>query len=138
MDVQGRSLSLLEGRRLEYVRLDHAVILGFTGDRQVVIESVVHLDGPGGRVDVEPGDDSSDALATLLGDVVRTARTRGTGELELTFGSGSALLVDVETDVESWAVTGPDGFLIVCMAHGELAVWGDAGAGDSQRDGARA
>jgi hypothetical protein len=57
-----------------------------------------------------------------------TARTRPTGELTITFGSGSELLVDAHTDVESWAVAGPDGFLIVCLARGEVAVWGDAAA----------
>jgi hypothetical protein len=63
----------------------------------------------------------------LLGDVVRSARTRDTGELEITFGSGSRLLVDADPDVESWAVAGPDGMLIVCVSRGEVAVWGGAG-----------
>jgi hypothetical protein len=122
---QGRSLDLLVGRRLEYVWLGHAVVLGFAGGCQVLIEAVAHLDGPTGTADVEPGDDPSDAIATLLSDVVRSARTRETGELELTFASGASLLVDADADAESWAVTGPDGYLIVCLAHGELAVWGD-------------
>ncbi|MET0419919.1 MAG: DUF6188 family protein [Actinoplanes sp.] len=34
--------------------------------------------------------------------------------------------VSVDADLESWAVAGPDSFLIVCLAGGELAVWGDA------------
>jgi len=124
-----RSITLLDGQKLEYVRLGHAIVLGFSGGRQVLIETVAHLDGPGGRVDVEPGEHPSDVLATLLGDVVRTARTRDTGELEIAFGSGSELLVDVDADVESWAVAGPAGFLIVCLARGELAVWGDGDTG---------
>ena len=122
---QARPIDLLVGRKLEWVRLGHAIALGFSGGRQVLIETVAHLDGPSGRVDVEPGDNPSDAVATLLGDVVRAARTRDTGELEITFGSGSELLVGVDADVESWAVTGPGGLLIVCLARGELAVWGD-------------
>ena len=120
-----RSIGLLAGRKLEYVRLGHAVVLSFSGRCQVVIETVVHLDGPGGPVDVEPGEHPSDILATLLGDVVRTARTRDGGELELTFGSGASLVVGVDADVESWALAGPGGVLIVCLAGGELAVWGD-------------
>ncbi|GIF39096.1 DUF6188 family protein [Actinoplanes xinjiangensis] len=125
---QGRSLDLLVGRRLEYVWLGHAVVLGFAGGCQVLMEAVAHLDGPAGPADVEPGDDPSDAIATLLSDVVRSARTRETGELEITFVSGAGLLVDADADAESWAVTGPDGYLIVCLARGELAVWGDAAA----------
>jgi hypothetical protein len=122
---QARTINLLVGQKLEYVRLGHAIVLSFTGGRQVLIETVAHLNGPGGRVAVEPGENPSDILATLLGDVVRAARTLDTGELELTFGSGSQLLVCVDADFESWAVAGPDGFLIVCLARGELAVWGD-------------
>jgi hypothetical protein len=53
------------------------------------------------------------------------ARAHDTGALRLCFGSGSELVVDADADVESWAVAGPDRFLIVCLARGEVAVWGD-------------
>ena len=125
---RARPITLLAGHKLEYVRLGHAIVLSFSSGRQVLIETTAHLDGPGGRVDVEPGENPSDILATLLGDVVRTAQTLDTGELRLTFRSGSELLVGVDPDFESWAVAGPDGFLIVCLARGELAVWGGAAA----------
>jgi hypothetical protein len=114
-------VNLLVGHRLEYVWLGHAIVLGFSGGRQVVIEAVANLIGPSGRVDVEPGENPSDVLATLLGDVVRTARTHDS-ELWIGFDSGSELVVGVDADYESWAVTGRDG-LIVCLAGGELAVW---------------
>ena len=119
----GRSLSPLVGQRLEYVRLGHAVTLGFTGGREVLFEAVAHLDGPAGRADIEPGDNPSDALAVLLGDTVGAARTRPTGELELLFRSGCCLVIDADPDAESWAVTGPDGALMVCVSTGEVAVW---------------
>jgi hypothetical protein len=125
---QSRSIDLLVGHKLEYVQLGHAIVLNLSGGRRVLIETLVHLNGPMGRVHVEPGDNPSDVLATLLGDVVRAARIRDSGELTITFGSGSELLVDAHADVESWAVAGPDGVLIVCLARGELAVWGDADA----------
>jgi hypothetical protein len=57
-----------------------------------------------------------------------TSSGRHARSLQLTFRSGSELLVEVDADVESWAVAGPDGFLIVCLARGELAVWGAAAA----------
>ncbi|MEV4702315.1 DUF6188 family protein [Actinoplanes sp. NPDC049316] len=131
MDAEWRprhaqSINVLAGRKLQYVRLGHAVVLTFTGGAEVVIESTARLTGPHGRVDVEPGEHPSDALATLLGDVVRSVRTRDTGELELGFGSGAQLLVEVDAEFESWAVAGPGGVLVVCLAGGELAVWGDA------------
>ena len=126
---QTRSLHLLAGQKVEYVRLGHVIVLGFTAGRQVLIETTTHLYGPDGRVDVEPGENPSDALATLLGDVVRTARALDTGELQITFRSGSELMVCTDADVESWAVAGQNGFLVVCLARGELAVWGDAARG---------
>ena len=122
---RARSIDVLVGQKLEWLRLGHAVVLSFTGGRQVVIETLAHLNGPGGRVVIEPGENPSDALATLLGDVVRAARTRDTGELLLTFGSGAELLVCVDADFESWAVAGADG-LVVCLPGGEVAVWDDA------------
>jgi hypothetical protein len=126
---RARPIDVLVGQTLEDVRSGPAVVLSFTGGRQVVFESVAHLSGPDGRVVVEPGEGSCDILAALRGDVVRTARTRDNGELEITFGSGPELCVCVDADFESWAVTGRDGFLIVCLARGELAVWGEAGSG---------
>jgi len=123
---QAQSIGPLVGLKLEYVRLGHTIVLGFTGGSQVLIETVVHLDGPDGPADVEPGDNPSDALATLLGDVVRAASIRDTGELQITFGGDSQLLVGVDADVEAWAFAGSDGVLMVCLARGELAVWNDA------------
>ena len=37
-------VDLLVGRKLEYVWLGHAVVLGFSGGCQVLIEAVAHLD----------------------------------------------------------------------------------------------
>jgi hypothetical protein len=125
---RARSITLLVGHKLEYVRLGHAVVLSFSGGRQVLIETPAQLNGPCGRVEVEPGEHPSDVLASLLGDIVRAAVTTDAGELRLTFVSGSVLSVGVDADFESWAVAGPDGFLVVCLAGGELAVWGDAGS----------
>jgi hypothetical protein len=122
---QGRPITQLAGQKLQYVRLGHAIVLSFTGGRQVLIETVATLDGPRGRSEVEPGENPSDILATLLGDVVRAAYTRDNGELMITFDSGAKLLVGVDEDFESWAVAGPDGHLIVCLARGEIAVWGE-------------
>jgi hypothetical protein len=87
-------------------------------------QTVGRLTSTEGEAEVEPGDYPSDALATLLGDVVSGAETQPAGDLRITFDSGAELLVGADPDVESWAVAGPDRFLIVCLARGELAVWG--------------
>ncbi len=121
---QARRIDLLIGQKLEYVRLGHAIVLSFSRGSQVLIETVGRLTSTEGEAEVEPGDYPSDALATLLGDVVSGAETHPAGDLRITFDSGAELLVGADPDVESWAVAGPDRFLIVCLARGELAVWG--------------
>src|SRR6185312_1898957 len=73
---QAQPINLLAGQRLEYVRLGHAIVLSFSGGSQVLIETVARLTGPAGQVDVEPGENPTDILATLIGDVIRTAWTR--------------------------------------------------------------
>src|ERR1700759_3416607 len=125
---QARRIGLLAGQKLEYVRLGHAFVLSFSGGSQVLIETVAHLNGRHGRVDLEPGEHPSDAVATLLSDVVREACASDSGELRIAFKSGAELLVGADADVESWAITGPDSLAMGCLAHGEVAAWGDAGA----------
>ena len=101
-----RPLTLLVGQTLRDVRLGPATVLTFSGGSQVVIETTVEGEA-------------------LLGDVVRAASVNERGELTLAFTSGTELLVGVDAETESWAVTGPDGLLTVCLAGGELAAWGD-------------
>jgi hypothetical protein len=105
-----RPITLLIGQTLQDVRLDPATVLTFSGGSQVVIETAVEGEA-------------------LIGDVVAAVRVRETGELAITFTTGTELLVGVDSDAESWAVTGPDGLLTVCLAGGELAAWGDAEPG---------
>ncbi|MEU8664499.1 DUF6188 family protein, partial [Actinoplanes philippinensis] len=76
---RGRSLDLLVGRRLEYVWLGHAVVLGFAGGCQVLIEAVAHLDGPGGVADVEPGDDPSDVAFSRKSPICSSSRSKSGG-----------------------------------------------------------
>jgi len=106
----GRPIALLIGQTLRDVRLGHATVLTFSAGSQVLIETDVRLVGPD----------------LVTGEVVHTAEVRDTGELALTFRGGTELLAGVDAEAESWAVTGPDGLLTVCLAGGELAAWGDA------------
>src|ERR1700759_3374228 len=110
---QARRIGLLAGLKLEYVRLGHAFVLSFSGGSQVLIETVARLTGRHGTVDLEPGEHPSDAGATLLSDVFRTSAATDAGDLHISFASGAELVVCADPDVESWAVAGPDGFLIV-------------------------
>ncbi|XVU28693.1 DUF6188 family protein [Actinoplanes sp. CA-054009] len=116
-------LSPLVGQHLEYVRLGDALILSFSRGSQILIETAAHLTTPETQARLLPGDDSSDALASLLGDVVSTAQTADDGELSITFAAGYELRVTADPEVESWAFTNPDGPLIVCLPRGEIAIW---------------
>ena len=126
----------LTGRTLEEVRSGYAVVLQFSDGYEVTVESTVRLDGAGGGVEVEPDELPSPALDRLVGDTVRAAGVRDTGELTIAFGSGRELVVSVDADYESWNVTGPDGLLVVCLPGGGLAVWGVAGTAGGDRPAA--
>ena len=62
---QARSIDLLAGQKLEYVRLGHAVVLNFSGGSQVLIETLARLDGPGGRVRATPPPDPMAPVPTI-------------------------------------------------------------------------
>lgn len=119
-------VELLIGLKVEYVRLGPAIVLGLSGGSQLLVETTARLSGPHGRFDIDPGADSADVVATLLGDVVRSVQTSDTGDLKITFGDGSELLVGADADFESWAVVRAGGGLTVCLPGGEVAVWGDS------------
>ncbi|WP_157411557.1 MULTISPECIES: DUF6188 family protein [Actinoplanes] len=117
-----RILGLLVGQRLEHARLGQSVILGFSGDRQVVIETTAYLHRGDETLPVGRGDE----LTAVLGLLVSEAVVAPGGELRITFGGGSVLVAGADEEYESWAVMGPPGFLIVCQPGGDLAGWGDA------------
>jgi hypothetical protein len=62
----------------------------------------------------------------LEGDRVGSAEAHDDGTLVIVFASGAELRVGPSPDYESWTVTGPGGMRVVCLAGGELAVWGTA------------
>ncbi|WP_249999346.1 DUF6188 family protein [Actinoplanes sp. M2I2] len=117
------AVARLAGQKLEYVQLGPALVWGFSGGSRVVTETVAHLAGPGGPARIDPGERPSDAIGTLLGDVVQTAQVRDSGELVICFAGGAELVVGADADAESWAVAGADGCLIVCLPGGEVAAW---------------
>jgi hypothetical protein len=114
------------------VQSGYAVVLRFSDGYAATIENTVRLEG---SIDGGPGWSASPPLDELVGDTVRTADVRGTGELAITFDSGRELVVGVDAEYEAWNVTGPDGLLVVCLPGGGLAVWGVPEYG---RDGADA
>ena len=116
-------LDVLAGQTVEYVRLGHATVLGLPGGCQVIIETSACLNA---RV-VDPGDQ---AYATLLGNVIQAGWTDQGGRLRILFDGGLELLVGADAEFESWAITGRGGQLIVCLARGEVAFWGDSGSTD--------
>ncbi|WP_374198878.1 DUF6188 family protein [Mycobacterium sp. MYCO198283] len=57
----------------------------------------------------------------MIGEPIRSASVKESGELVIVFGSGVCMEVEIDPHHESCNVSGPRGFLVVCLAGGELA-----------------
>ncbi|MFW0793283.1 DUF6188 family protein [Gordonia sp. CPCC 205515] len=70
------------------------------------------------------GDEDHDIeLGSFFAGTVQTAEVSGSGMLLVTMESGNRLSVEPDPDFESWTLTGPGGYRVVCMPGGELATW---------------
>lgn len=121
----------LVGHTLDSVDFGHAVQLHFGTERELLVENSVMVDVDGARETVPPDDGYSDAVQALVGRTVTAAAADESGALRIAFGEGAELVVAAGPDYESWTVTGPSGFRVVCLPGGELAVWGSAPAPDA-------
>ncbi|MCG5433831.1 DUF6188 family protein [Mycobacterium sp. MYCO198283] len=62
-------------------------------------------------------------LLALIGDSIRRAQVADGGMLKVHFSSGARIDVRPDPPYEAWVVAGPDGYLVVCLPSGKLAVW---------------
>lgn len=75
---------------------------------------------------LDPEVDSADVSARLrefVGCNAVKAEVDDGAQLSVTFEGGAELQVAPDPWYESWTVTGPNGFMVVCMPGGQLATW---------------
>lgn len=83
--------------------------------------------------DIEEPDVMDSPLWEAVQGIIESASVDGGGGMRVTFRSGGFIEFHPEVEYESWSATGPNGFRIVCMPGGELAIWSGTegyGAGD--------
>ncbi|MGW3279436.1 DUF6188 family protein [Nocardia rhamnosiphila] len=93
---------------------------------EVQVDGVIGI-GAGGREihRYSVGEIPVEVRSRLTG-VLREVSATGNGTLQLKFESGSSIWVFADSNYEAWSVVGAEGFRMVCMPGGELAVWSAA------------
>jgi hypothetical protein len=114
-------------RPVELIQLAPVLVLCAGTEFEVQIESVLGI-GTGGRtVDNYLVGEIPAEVGPRLTGVLREAHATADGTLQLDFESGSSIRAFADPDYEAWSVVGVDGFRVVCMPGGELAVWSAGG-----------
>ncbi|TNC28025.1 DUF6188 family protein [Amycolatopsis alkalitolerans] len=116
----------LKGKTLLSETVEYSAVLHFSDGYMARIESPFGLDISGKHYELSPETDPQESfqpMKGLLQQTVTTADVDNSGVLSLVFSNGATIRVEPDNDYEAWTVAGPDGFLIVSMPGGELAVW---------------
>ncbi|MCL2468497.1 MAG: DUF6188 family protein [Micrococcales bacterium] len=115
----------VEGQPVTQLRVDYAITLLLENGIAVRIENPFVLATGDERYQLDPSDEP-----IYLAPVLPLARARivsGTafdnGKLRLVFADGSEITVSSSEDYEPWEICGPQGFLMVSVPGGELAIW---------------
>jgi hypothetical protein len=115
----------LVGRVVSRVAFTHGNLwLEFWGspDYTLHIEQQFSLTSGRHAVTVDPQQGPNPAYLGLIGRSVATAAATDDGALVLTFGDGAR--IDIAPGLyEPWQLTADDGFEVVSVAGGGLAVW---------------
>jgi hypothetical protein len=110
------------------INVDYQLTLDLGPDCMVVLEGLCRLTqgsaGTGDRKrDLDPErQDVAPALA-LFGADIRSAEAFKSGELRIGFDNGLHLTCPPDPSFEAWQVVGENGFRLVSLPGGELAVW---------------
>jgi hypothetical protein len=88
------------------------------------------ISGGGETVTVDPEDDPAAVgrFTVFLREQVTSATATDRGRLEVRFAKGASLTVEPDPDYEAWGIaTGSEGFRLVSMPGGDLAIWQPTG-----------
>jgi hypothetical protein len=86
------------------------------------LEGVFRLIYPTKAVLIDPAAGPSEAYLSLVAARVSTSKASDDGSLDIVFADGRRLEVSPAA-YEPWQLTAPDGFEVVSVAGGGLAVW---------------
>jgi hypothetical protein len=116
----------LRGRTITSMYVEYALYLRLSDRYNVTVESPFHLHLPDRSVELSPEADPDKVralLGRLVGHTIVDARVSEAGTLTIGFDDSTRLTVEPDPAYEAWNVSGPAGFLTVCMPGGELAIW---------------
>jgi hypothetical protein len=114
-------------RPVELAQLAPVLVLRAGNEFEVQIESVVGIGTCGQIIDRYSVGEIPAEIGPQLTGILCEAHATENGTLQLEFESGSSIRVFADPDYEAWSVVGADGFRVVCMPGGELAVWSGGG-----------
>lgn len=86
----------------------------------VTIHSTV---GPAWKGDISDTDLNQFSIGSSLTGTVAHSFVDNDGNMKTELDSGCTIEFHPDEDYESWSVTGPNGYRVVCMPGGKLAVW---------------
>ncbi|MEV0358024.1 DUF6188 family protein [Nocardia sp. NPDC050697] len=116
----------ITGRQITAAVHDHLVALSTADGFELQIEGDFDLEAAhSDRRAVSLTDDGGPRtdLASALRGTITAATVDPAGVLTVDFDSATRLVVPPDADYEAWTLAGPDGYRVVCLPGGELAVW---------------
>lgn len=116
--MAGQRVSVAVGEYMVEVMTDGGFELHIEGDMEIRSSR-----GDRWAIALANGGGSQIELGPVLRGAITSAVVNSSGTLTLDLDSGSRLVVPPDDEFEAWTLVGPNGYRIVCMAHGELATW---------------
>lgn len=124
----------LAGRVVESALIEYTVRLQLSGGYFIVIASPLRLESAVESIVLSPEDDPEESLQPLRllpVQVIDDAVVDSAGALHIHLGDSTRIIVEPDGLYEAWNVSGPAGFLVVCLPSGTLAHWSAASSGDT-------
>jgi hypothetical protein len=121
----------LTGKVVSRCCIDYAFIVEFLEKKMrtvIRIGGEMNIIGRNGENNLNlTGDKPSDAgqaSSIFFGKTVQEATGKKDGRLDISFTDGTRLLVRVHQKYEAWELSADDGFMVVSLPGGKLAIWG--------------
>jgi hypothetical protein len=114
-----------DGETVIDVLYEYTLILNTDGKCRIRIECPFVFSKAGLVVSVDPAQNEHGEWEDhLVGQQITTATADDDGTFHATLTNGVSLTCPPSDDYEAWTVTRPNNNMIVCLAEGELAIWG--------------